>query len=129
MGETPRNIDYNQSANYVKDVALGLWLFVVALMLITGSALHLLYVFKILFLVRFSHTLFLIGQHTLHNFHLLLTAVRVTDYSIMYGGPKMGGPYFHMTPGETRIYNNCIACQTLSSGLQCLFLMVVVLCR
>ena len=31
----------------------------------------------------------LIGQHTLHNFHLLLTAVRVTDYNIMYGGPNL----------------------------------------
>ena len=33
--------------------------------------------------------LFLIGQHTLHNFHLLLTAVRVTDYNMMYGGPNL----------------------------------------
>ena len=41
------------------------------------------------FLVRFSHTLFLIGQYTPHNFHLLLTAVRVTDYNIMYGGPNL----------------------------------------
>ena len=50
-----------------KDVAFGSWLFVVALdlMLITGSALHLFWSFKILFLVRFSHTLFVIGQHTL----------------------------------------------------------------
>ena len=49
--------------------------------------------FKILFLVRFSHTLFSIGQHTLHNFHLLLTAIRVTDYNMMYGGPILqGGP-------------------------------------
>ena len=61
--------------------------------------------FKILFLVRFSHTSFLLGQHTLHNLHLLLTAIRVTDYNMMYvgpnltrGGPKMGGgAYFHMT--------------------------------
>ena len=57
--------------------------------------------FKILFLVRFSYTLFLIGEHTLHNFHLMLTAIRVMDYDIMYGGPnltkgapKWGGPIF-----------------------------------
>ena len=30
-----------------------------------------------------------LGQHTLHNFHLLLTAVRVTNYNIMYGGPNL----------------------------------------
>ena len=45
--------------------------------------------FKILFLVRFSHTLFLLGQHTLHNFHLLLTAIRVTNYNVMYGAPNL----------------------------------------
>ena len=56
------------------------------------EVLHLFYVlmsFKILFLVRFSHTLFLLGQHTLHNFHLLLTAIRVTNYNMMYGGPNL----------------------------------------
>ena len=45
--------------------------------------------FKILILVRFSHTWFLIGQHSLHNFHLLLTAIRVMDYNMMYGGPNL----------------------------------------
>ena len=80
------------------DVALGSWLIIVALMLVTGSA-PMYWSFKILFLVRFSHTLFLIGQHTVDNFHLLLTAVRVTNYNMMYGGPnltrgppKFGGP-------------------------------------
>ena len=66
---------------------LGSWLIVVALMPVTGSAPLVLCAFKILFLFRFSHTLFLIGQHTLHNVHLLLTAVRVTDYYMCMGAP------------------------------------------
>ena len=57
--------------------------------LITGSAPLVLCIDVILFLVRFSHTLLLLGQHTLHNLHLLLTAIRVTDYNMMYVGPNL----------------------------------------
>ena len=52
-------------------------------------SVYVLMSFKILFLVICSRTLFLIGQHTLHNFNLQLTATRVTDYNMMYGGPNL----------------------------------------
>ena len=72
----------------MKDVALGSWLIVIALMLITGSALCIGHL-KLCFLLDLAIHCFIIGQHTLHNFHLLLTAIRVTDYNVMYGGPNL----------------------------------------
>ena len=68
MGETPRNIDYNQSA-----MAEGRSTRFVVICSSSDAdnwkcaplVLYMYWSFKILFLVRFSHTLFLIGQHTL----------------------------------------------------------------
>ena len=86
MGETPCNIDYNQSA---------MWRMWHSWLIVYSSSnadnckcctCSMYWSFKFLFHDRFSHALFLIGQHTLHK---LLTAIRVMDYNMMYGGPNL----------------------------------------